>query len=149
MKELIVTGIFIFLSLFSIAQGKINFMTFGFHRIDITNNPKIKLEKFLNVVPSGNLSFWEGFNHYEIDLKNKLVIHIYVGEIQGEKLKIFNLVESNDYYSFDVKGKGTTEEMSFLIPKSKNTKYNLLIKYKSGVNTRVALFDSASQKNPF
>ena len=148
MKTTILTSIIVMSSFFSVSQVKFNFMTFGFHRIDVTNNPKIKLEKLINVDPSGDLSYWDGFNHYEVDLNKKLVTHCFVGEVQGEKLKIFNLVESKNYYSFDVKGKGATEK-SFLIPKTKNSKYFLLIKYKSGKDTEVALFGSSSKKHPF
>lgn len=150
MKNLILTSIFIISALFSIAQEKMNFMTFGFYMVDVTNNPKVKLPQLINAKPSEDLGYWDGFNHYEIDFKKKVLIHSYVGEKtgQGEVIKITNLVESDDYYSFDVKSKGSGH-MSFLIPINKKSKYKLLIKYKNGNNTRVALFNDKSTKTPF
>jgi hypothetical protein len=148
MKNFVLTSIFIISALFSIAQEKLNFMTFGFYRVDVTNNPKIKLPQLINTNPSEELGYWDGFNHYEIDLKKKVLIHIYVGESQGEVIKIKNLVKTNNYYLFDVKSK-VSGDMSFLIPINKKSKYRLLVKYKIGNNTRVALFNHTSTKTPF
>jgi hypothetical protein len=49
---------------------------------------------------------------------------------------------------FDVKSKGSGD-MSFLIPTDKKSKYRLMVKYKNGDNTRVALFNHISTKTPF
>jgi hypothetical protein len=138
MKNFVLTSIFIISALFSIAQEKLNFMTFGFYRVDVTNNPKIKLPQLINTNPSEELGY----------LKKKVLIHIYVGESQGEVIKIKNLVKTNNYYLFDVKSK-VSGDMSFLIPINKKSKYRLLVKYKIGNNTRVALFNHTSTKTPF
>jgi hypothetical protein len=140
MKNLIITSIFSLISLVSFSQ-KLNFMSFGFYSVNITTNPKIKLQKLTNVKPTKDFTHWDGFNHYEVDLNKKVVIHCYVGEAYGEKLKIYNLITTKDYYSFDVKSKSATER-SFLIPRNQKSKYNLLIKYKEGDSTHVALFGS-------
>ena len=150
MKNLFLTSIFIISSLFSIAQEKNNFMTFNFKTMDITKNPNVKLENLTKVGPTGDVNYWDGFNHYEIDLKKKIVIHCYVGEEsgQGDKYKIFNLKKTNDYYIFDVKDK-ESNKMTFLIPLKKESKYKLLVKYITGKNTEVAFFETSSLTTPF
>ena len=125
-------------------------MTFNFKTMDVTKNPKVELKNLYKVGPTGKTSYWDGFNHYEIDLNKKVLIHSYVGEEtgQGERMKIKNLVKTKDYFSFNVRSKEWAE-MSFLIPRNTKSKYKLLIKYKSGKDTEVAFFESSSHKTPF
>ena len=145
MKNLILTSIFIISTLFSIAQEKISFATFNFKIMDVTKNPKVNLETIYKVGPSGKIDHWDGFNHYEVDLKKMVLIHSYVGEEtgNGEKNKILNFKKTKDFYSFDAKD-SECGKISYFIPRDKKSKYKLLIKYKSGKNTEVAFFDSSS-----
>jgi hypothetical protein len=115
--------------------------------MDVTKNSKVELKTLYKVDPFGKTSYWDGFNHYEIDLKK---IYSYVGELtgQGEKMKITNLVKTKNYFSFKAKSKDWGE-MSFLIPRNTKSKYKLLVKYKSEKDIQVAFFDSSSFNMPF
>jgi hypothetical protein len=111
--------------------------------MDITKNPNTKVESLVNVNLNDSVKYWDGFNHYEIDLKRKTLIHRFVGKSEGEKIsyKIHNFVKTKEYYKFDIDDI-KCGKMTYLIPLKKDNKYKLLIKYKDGDNYEVAFFEN-------
>lgn len=144
MKNLLTFVFALLTSITVFSQSNLNFHTLGgFDYFDITNK-NIDPEDMLKGRTVGTPLQSDGFNLYEINLKNKTLVHNYITLESGSKdrkevvYKITNLQDESYFTKFDV----VTEDfgtMTFVINKVKSTDKDLIVVFKDNNRTYAAV----------
>ncbi len=138
MKKILFTVILSLMSFFTFSQKVYNFYGFGFDYV--TNSTAQMSDLLKNGGTSKSVMRSNGFNLFEVDLDNKIFTHDYVNEDGLSAIsKITNIQYTQEYVKFDVSTKDFGV-LNCMISLNESSKYDFVVKYKKGSDTRVAMF---------